>query len=331
MNAPPRHRPLSLDHLRCFEAVARLLNFSAAAEEVHLTQPAVSRRIQSLEEELGSPLFQRGTRKVELTQAGRDLLRAVEPSLARLDSTVRRIRLNRSRSMVSVTTFASFASLWLMPRLPTFEQAQPDTDLRISASDRLVDQDDEELDFALRAVRPGFQPPGSIRLFGEVITPVIGLRLAEAVARGDAPPLNTPADLAQHTWLEMDDHSVGAVDQGWSMWLADQGIDALTPHRRISMNYSHQQVQAALSGQGVALARLPLVHDLLERGELFEPFGPSRRRWSAWCYWLVPLAGSAGSHRPEMEAFTRWIQEQAVLTRTAIGDVPDPDTEAAPD
>lgn len=316
-------RPLAPDFLRSFEAVARRLSFSAAAEELHLTQSAVSRQIKSLEDELGAQLFQRGTRKVELTQAGRILLRAVEPALTRLDAAVRQIRLSRSRALVSVTTFASFASLWLMPRLGDFERHHPGVDIRLSASDRLVDLDDEDLDLALRGCRPEKAPAGATRLFGDVLTPVMGARLAEAIARGDAPPLRQPADLAAHTWLEMDDGSSVAADQSWAQWLSAHGLERLEPRRRISMNYTLQQIQAALAGQGVALARLSLVAESMANGDLIEPFGPAGRQWSALCYWLVPLGGST---RPEVAAFSQWVLAQAAVTRLAIGDGPDAET-----
>jgi LysR family transcriptional regulator, glycine cleavage system transcriptional activator len=328
MNSPHR-RPLSLSCLRCFEAVARHLSFSAAAEEMHLSQPAVSRQIQGLEDELGSALFQRATRRVSLTSAGLALQRALEPGLASLDACVRQLRLSQGRALVSVTTFPSFASLWLMPRLPEFEQQHPDADIRLAASDRFVDLDDQQLDLALRHCRPDRAPPGAIRLFGEVLTPVIGTRLADAIRRGEAPPLHSPADLAGHTLLEMDDGSAHAQELLWPTWLARAGLPQLTPRRWMSMNYTHQQVQAALAGQGVALARLPMVHDALARGDLIEPFGLSGRRWSQWCYWLLRLAGAGD--RPEAQAFGQWVQAQAALTRAAIGDHPDVDSTAQGD
>jgi len=154
-----QHRPLSLDFLRTFEAVARGLSFSGAAEELHITQPAISRQIKGLEEELGAPLFNRGTRKVELTSAGQSLLRTVEPLLGRLDATVRQIRVARGRAQVSVSTFPSFASLWLMPRLESFEREHPLIDIRISATDRLIELDDPELDVLLRNCMPERAPP----------------------------------------------------------------------------------------------------------------------------------------------------------------------------
>lgn len=330
MNRLPR-RPLSLDALRAFEAVSRRLSFSGAADELHLTQPAISRQIKGLEEELGAPLFHRATRKVELTAAGRVLQRTVEPALARIDATVRQIRMTRSRAMVSVTTFPSFASLWLMPRLPLFERTHADADIRIAASDRFAELDDIELDVALRHCRPATAPAHAQRLFGEVLTPVIGTRLADAIARGEAPPLRQPADLALHTLLEMDDDSQHADELGWPAWLSAQQMAGMAPRRWITMNYTHQQMQAALAGQGVALARLAMVHDVLERGDLVEPFGPEGRRWSPWCYWLVPLAGSSDDARPEVQAFTGWVLAQAAATRQAIGDVEDSDSAAHAD
>ena len=131
----PRQRPLSVGPIRAFEAVARHLSFSAAAEELHLTQSAISRQIKGLEEELGAPLFSRGTRSVELTGDGHALLRAVAPALERLDATVRQIRTSRGRRRVTVNTFASFVSMWLLPRLEAFQRANPDIDIRVSATD----------------------------------------------------------------------------------------------------------------------------------------------------------------------------------------------------
>ena len=129
MNGGSR-RSLSLGNLRAFEAVARRLSFSDAAEELFLTQSAISRQIKSLEDELGSTLFTRGTRSVEITQAGQMLLRAVEASLTRIDTSVRQIRAIRGRKRVSVTTFASFGSLWLLPRIEAFQEHHPDIDIR---------------------------------------------------------------------------------------------------------------------------------------------------------------------------------------------------------
>ena len=313
-----RQRPLVLDHLRSFEAVARRAGFGAAAEELHVTQSAVSRQIKSLEEELGAPLFTRGTRRIELTQAGQILLRAITPALARIDSAVRQIRQQRGRAQVSLSTFPSFASLWLLPRLPQFERLQPEIDIRISAMDRLLELDDTDHDLALRQCRPESAPPGARRLFGEVLTPVIGRSLAEAIERGEAPPLREFSDLVHCTLIEMDDERPGSDVLGWPHWLQQQGLPQLEPRRWISVNFTHQQVQTALAGQGVALARLPLVHDALAHGDLREPFGGRGRSVSPFVYWQIFLAGARP--RPELEAFAQWVSDAAHQTRRAIGE-----------
>lgn len=307
------HRPLAVGPLRAFEAVARRSSFSAAADELHLTQPAISRQIKGLEDELGAALFLRGTRRVELTSAGTQLLRSVLPLMQRLDTVVRQIRSARGRRHVSITTFASFASLWLLPRLASFEREHPDIDIRISASDAMADLDDPEVDLALRYCHPDVAPAHATRLFGEVVTPAVGRGLAEQAARGLAPPLAVPADLARHTLLEEDDHRASAEYLAWRHWLRVHGVAQLEPARWVLLNFTYQQVQAALAGQGVALARLALVAESIERGELVEPFGPSHRIVSPFAYWLIECRRGPAV-RPEVVLFARWLAAQAEQT-----------------
>jgi len=313
MNRAP-HRALAIGPLRAFEAVARRLSFSAAAEELYLTQPAISRQIKALEDELGAPLFVRGTRKVELTGAGVQLLRGVLPFLQRLDTTVRQIRSARGRRHVSVSTFPSFASLWLLPRLPSFERAHPDIDIRISASDTMVDLDDPDIDLVLRYCHPDAAPAGAERMFGDLITPTVSCALANQTKQGHAPPLAQPSDLAQHTLLEEDDHRPSADFLTWRAWLRKFDVPRLEPARWLYLNFTYQQVQAALAGGGVALGRLPLIIDSLARGELVEPLGPAHRLVSPFTYWLIDLASQRDT-RPEVAAFAQWLREQAALTQ----------------
>jgi LysR family glycine cleavage system transcriptional activator len=308
------HRPLAVGPLRAFEAVARRLSFSAAAEELFLTQPAISRQIKALEDELGAPLFVRGTRKVELTGAGVQLLRGVLPLLQRLDTTVRQIRSARGRRHVTVNTFASFASLWLLPRLQAFERAHPDIDIRISASDVMADLDDPDIDLVVRYCHPNNAPPGAERLFGELITPTVSCALAQQAERGHAPPLAQPTDLARHTLLEEDDHRPSADYLSWRAWLRQFGVPKLEPVRWLYLNFTYQQVQTALAGGGVALGRLPLIIENLIRGELVEPLGPAHRLPSPFTYWLVDLASERGA-RPEVTAFAQWMREHAAFTQ----------------
>lgn len=308
-----RQRPLAIGPLRAFLAVARRLNFRAAADELALTQPAVSRQIKGLEDELGLPLFLRGTRHVELTGAGQALLRTLEPLVGQLDATVRQLRSSAARQPVALTTFASFASLWLLPRLTGFQALHPDIDIRISATDKLADTDDPELDLALRYGHPRdaqMIPPGSTLLFGEVLTPVASPALLARM------PLARAADLAQHTLLEEDDHRPSAQYLSWRHWLAERAPPKTAPRGWLYLNYTYQQIQAALAGQGVALARLALVAEPLARGELVEPFGSAGRIGSPFAYWLVRWSGRR--ERPALAAFERWLLAEAKATRATL-------------
>jgi LysR family transcriptional regulator, glycine cleavage system transcriptional activator len=305
-----RHRPLSVGPLRAFEAVARRLNFRAAAEELHLTQPAVSRQIRGLEEELGAALFLRGTRHVELTTPGVALLRAVEPLLAQMDGTVRHIRNTQRRQPVSVSTFASFASLWLLPRLQAFQAAQPESDVRISATDNFIDLDEPDFDLALRCCAPQDAPPGAVRLFDEVLTPVASPALLQRL------PLRSAADLAHHALLEEDDHKPSAEYVSWHYWLRHHAPPHLQPRSWIGLNFHYQRIQAAQAGQGVALARMTLMHGALTRGELVEPFGEGGRIQSPYAYWLVRWPQRR--ERAVLTAFEDWLLQEAADTRAAL-------------
>ena len=313
-----RHRPLAIGALRAFEAVARLLSFRAAAEELHLTQSAISRQIRGLEEELGATLFQRGTRHVELSADGAALQGAAVALIERLDATVRQIRQAKGRRVVNVTTFASFASLWLIPRLEAFQREHPDMDIRVSAHDQIVELEDSELDLALRYCAPGRMPSHAQRLFGEVLTPVVSPWMAHQAEAGQAPPLREPADLARYTLAEEDDQRPSGLYLSWRRWLRERGLPDLQPRRWMYLNFTYQQVQAAVAGQAVALARLPLVSESLGRGELVEPFGPLGRMDSPSVYWL--LLSRQGRSRPEVVQFAEWIAAQAAATRLAIGE-----------
>jgi DNA-binding transcriptional LysR family regulator len=314
-----RTRPISAGHLRAFEAVSRHLNFRAAAEEMALTQSAVSRQIQALEEEVGVPLFLRHTRAVELTGAGALLLVAVNQSLPRIDGAVQQIRQSAGRKTVSLTTFASFASMWLIPRLEAFQRDNPDIDIRIDASDVAVDMDVADVDIALRYGPMSRIPPHATRLFGEQLTPVVSPWLLKADNS-----LTQPSDLTKFALIEAGDaHRTHMEWLTWSRWLDENKQSKLQPKRWLYFNYAYQMVQAALTGQGLVLARLPLVAESLANGDLIEPL-PGHRLDSPMAYWL--MIGPRSAQRPEIKAFCHWLLAQAKATRETIGEVPDPDT-----
>jgi DNA-binding transcriptional LysR family regulator len=284
-----------------------------------LTQSAVSRQIQSLEDEVGVGLFLRHTRAVELTSAGALLLLAVQQSLPRIDGAVRQIRQSAGRKSVSLTTFASFASMWLIPRLEAFQRDNPDIDIRIDASDTAVDLDVADVDMALRYAPPENMPPEAIRLFGETLTPVASPWLIKS-----NPPIKSPADIARFTLIEAGDaHRTHLEWLTWRRWFEDHGQSRAQPKRWLYFNYAYQMVQAALTGQGVVLARSSLIAESLANGDLVEVL-PQHRLDSPMAYWL--LVGPRSALRPEIKAFCDWLREQAATTRETIGEVPDPDT-----
>lgn len=314
----PRQRPLSLTFLRAFEAVARLLSFRLAGEELFLTQSAISRQIKGLEDELGAQLFERDTRQVALTQAGATLLRAVGPMLERLDASVRQIRQTSVRPRVAITTFASFATLWLIPRLEAFQRAHPALDIRIAAHDRYDDLDGHDIDLALRYGRVVDRPAEALPLFGEVLTPVVSPWLLDRARRGEVAGLSDPAALAGHTLLENDDPPgiPSSPWRTWRHWLTQRGLETLQPRNWLSFNYDHQRVQAAQAGQGVALGRLPLIADALARGELVEPFDAAAREVVPCAYWMV--VGPASAERPEVRQLADWLLAQAAEVRLRV-------------
>ena len=324
MHAPPstppiahlRTRPVGVGHWRAFLAVARHLNFRAAAEELALTQSAVSRQIQALEDEVGVPLFLRHTRAVELTSAGGQLQRAVAPALERLDAAVRQVRLAAGRRSVAITTWASFASMWLIPRMQEFQRDNPDIDIRIDAGDAILDLETADVDLALRSSVPSSVGPNAQRLFGEQLAVVASPWLLRSM-----PPIRTPQDVAQFTLIEVGDaHRTPYFEWiTWRRWFDLNGLARQQPKRWLYFNYAQQIVQAALAGQGLALARMPLIAESLARGELVEVL-PGHRLDTPLVYWLV--LGPRGAQRPEVQAFCAWLLLQAQATRRAVGEEP---------
>jgi LysR family transcriptional regulator, glycine cleavage system transcriptional activator len=280
-----------------------------------LTQSAVSRQIQALEDEVGVSLFLRHTRSVEMTGAGSQLLRAVLPSLENIDGAIRQIRRTAGRKIVSISTWASFSTQWLIPRMEAFQQDNPDIDLRIEATDSAVNLETSDVDLVLRYAKPGSVPTHATRLFGEQLALVASPSLLK-----NKRSIKTAADLAYFALIEADHSHNFKYNEWltWQRWLDVQKLPDLEPKRWLYFNYSHQIVQAALTGQGVALCRLPLIADHLEKGDLIELL-PTERMETPLAYWLI--VGPRSSLRPEVQAFCAWLIAQATLTRETVGEV----------
>ncbi|TMH01544.1 MAG: LysR family transcriptional regulator [Betaproteobacteria bacterium] len=267
LGAPVSRLP-SLDLLKGFDAAARHLSFTRGAEDLFLTQSALSRQIQTLEEQLGVALFERRHRELRLTDAGQILHTCAKNVLDELAHAVAKIRREQSTQPLTVSTNQPFAAMWLIPRLSQFRELHPDVDVFISADNRIVDLERERIDLAVRYCTEAMAPPGSPRLFGERLVPVCSPSLAADRER----PLKRPEDLARHTLLHIDDERGRFPWLNWSVWLAAIGIRDLEPAGSLRFNHFDQVMQAALGGQGVALGRVPLIDSLLRERRLVAPF-----------------------------------------------------------
>lgn len=292
----------SLDFLRGFEAVGRRLSFTLAAEDLFLTQSALSRQVKALEEALGVALFERRHRTLALTVAGAAYHRAVTEVLDALASATERTRDASRAPGLTVSTSVSFASLWLIPRLARFRAREPGAEVYVSADDRLVDLERGEVDAVIRYLPDSSAPPGAARLFGDRLTPVA----SPSIARGK-PSLRRPADLMHCVLLHYDDREGRMPWLNWQSWLASNGAPGLRSAGSLHFLLYDQVVQAAVGGQGVALGRLPMLGDHLRDGRLVAPFG--RKLESARSYFAIAPARSAG--RRDVAAFLDWIRDEA--------------------
>jgi LysR family transcriptional regulator, glycine cleavage system transcriptional activator len=293
----------SLDLLRGFEAAARRLSFTLAAEELFVTQSAVSRQVKALEADLGMALFERRHREIRLTAAGQTLYRATEQALRLLADAAAELRQNGSARAITVSCSIGFASLWLVPRLPDFREAHPEVELRIDANNRILDLDRGGIDLAVRYCPPELAPAGATRLLGEEVFPVCAPAL---LARADK-PLATPQDLRHHVLLHYGNDDRALPSASWTMWTEAMQLRHLKPAGSLRFSHYDQMIQAAAEGQGVALAISPLVRRHIDQGRLVAPF--ERRFASPRGFYLVTSA--RGRHLPQVRDFVAWLQRAA--------------------
>ncbi len=293
----------SLDLLRGFEAAARHLSFTLAADELFLTQSAVSRQVQSLEAHLGVPLFRRRHRSIVMTEAGQELFRTTTQVLRDIEETAARIRSQAETSTVTVSCTMGFASLWLVPRLADFNLRYPTVDLRISASNQIHDIERDRIEVAVRYCPPAQAPAGAVLLFGEEGFPVCSPVLIERLPH----PLREPDDLRFHTLLhlELDTHRRPTL--AWPMWLEMAKVANLKPAGSLRFSHYDQLITAAVEGQGVALSTSPLVQRMMADGRLVAPF--TERLASPRAYYLVTSPSSAT--RPDVASFVEWLVAEA--------------------
>ena len=302
-----------LNSLRAFETAARHLSFRKAAEELHVTPAAISHQIKLLEDQLGVALFRRLTRAIELTEVGRSFLPKLREGFDAIAQAVERVRAHGRADALTVNVPPSFATKWLMPRLHRFVTANPDIDIRILASMRLMDasrQDfpeaadgqsvDAEIDIRFGT---GRYPRSRVDLLFPVsVTPLCSPSLLKGMR-----PLSKPSDLRYHVLLHDDTLYLSDERPNWEQWLKAAGAAGVDPSRGPHFNHSILGLEAAVDGLGVVLGVKELAAHDLAAGRLVAPFELSLAMKSA--YYLVSAESSA--ERPKVVVFRNWLLEEA--------------------
>jgi DNA-binding transcriptional LysR family regulator len=292
LNLPP------LDALRGFVAAARRLSITAAAQDLCLTQSAVSRQIQALEDRLGTPLFVRGNRSIALTDAGRQLFDLASPWLDQLAELAGTLKGNTARP-VTISASIGVAALWILPRLGAFQAAHPDVDLRMATSNRLMDLRRDGVDLAIRYAPPSAVPADAVRLFDEDVVPVASPAVAAAA-------FAAPDALARQVLLDLDEP--GRPFLHWAPWLQRHDLP-YRPQATLRFNQYDQVIGAAIEGNGVALGRLALVLPMLKDGRLVAQM--DRRLRIEHAYWLLQATPQP---RREVVLVHAWLQRQVAVT-----------------
>jgi len=295
-----------LNGLKAFEAAARHESFTRAAEELNVTQGAVSHQVKALEENLGLKLFNREPQRLVLTEAGRGYFAVVRDALDRIAAGTDQLLQRQSSGVLTVSMSPNFAAKWLVHRLGRFAEDYPEIDLRVSATLHHVDFAREEVDVAIRhgdGTAPGLD---ITRLSTEELIPVCSPALLEGPH-----PIRTPADLAHHTLLHLEHR------RDWAKWFDAAGLRDADLSRGPIFNQASMAVDAAVDGQGVALARTGLAtHDLINR-RLVRPFDLALP--VTYAYWIV--CPKATAKLPKITVFRDWLVAEAAKDAEQLGKI----------
>jgi LysR family glycine cleavage system transcriptional activator len=286
----------SLNGLRAFEAAARHLSFTVAASELNVTQTAISHQIRRLEQELGIRLFVRRNRTLDLTPEARDYLPGVRAAFNDLRLATDRLRRKGEGHVLTVSTLASLAAKWLLPRLSTFQQAHPGIDVRITTSTSLVDFRTGDVDAAIRYGRGHWPGLRADWLMADELFPICSPALLASNK-----PLRCPEDLAHHTLL----HSSSGYDDDWRLWLTAAGLPAdISRQPGLTFDLIFMTVQAAIDGFGVAMGRTSYVETDIAKGRLVVPFEITLPA-DAGFYLVSP---EARAEPAKLSAFRQWLR-----------------------
>ncbi|MEM7569887.1 MAG: transcriptional regulator GcvA [Pseudomonadota bacterium] len=296
---------LPLNALRVFDAAARHLSFKLAADELAVTPAAVSQQIRSLEDYLGVVLFKRQARALSLTEEARQSLPALRAGFERFEEAVKTLQAGQASDILTVSVSPSFASKWLLPRIDDFYQDRPTMEVRIQASDDLVNFAEENVDLAIRFGSGHYDQLRAEKLLDEHVLPVC----APALMDGEA-ALQSPQDLASHTLIHDSSQDADPAAPSWAMWLKAAGAANLKPGRSLHFDLETLALDAALAGKGVALARRVLAANDLASGRLVAPFAGEMA--VSFAYYMV--APEPQWRQRKIAEFVTWLRAQAQQT-----------------
>lgn len=295
----PLVRLQSLDLVRGFVAVGRRMSITMAAEDLCLTQSAVSRQVAALERMLGVKLLTRGHRSITFTPDGERFFRAADIAIQQLQDVWEALDKRNQKRPVTITSSIGVTGLWLLPRLGALHERHPDIDVRVATNNKVLDLKAEQVDLAIRYAAASSVPPTATLLFGESVVPVAhpSLGLAQKKLKDVLP---------DQVLLEFDDPLRPWLQ--WSTKLAALGLSKRRPRGFLHFNQYDQVIHAATAGRGVALGRWVLVEPLLKSGSLEALQWDSELGRSDYAYWLL-LADE--EPRKDVGRVAQWIREEA--------------------
>jgi LysR family transcriptional regulator, glycine cleavage system transcriptional activator len=284
--------------LRAFEAAARHLSFTQAASELNVTQTAISHQIRRLEEELGIRLFVRKNRTLALTPEAREYLPGIRAAFNDLRLATDRLLRKDADNVLTISTLASLAAKWLLPRLSSFQEAHPEIDVRMTTSTALVDFKNGDVDAAIRYGRGHWPGLRAEWLMADEMFPVCSPELLSGKR-----PLRSPEDLRDHVLL----HNTNNSDD-WRLWFTAAGLPPdISKQPGITFDLILMTVQAAIDGMGVAMGRTTYVRDDIAKGRLVVPFDIALPADAG--FYLVSPESAPDS--PKLQAFRQWLVASA--------------------
>ena len=295
-----------LNALRAFEAAARHLSFTRAADELFVTQAAVSHQVKALEEHLSIKLFKRLNRALMLTDEGQKYFPAVRDALDQLAQATQSLHKSDTSGVMTVSVMPSFASLWLVPRLQNFSSAHPEIDLRISADDRLVDFNHDDVDCAIRYGLGTWPDVYKKKFMEEAVFPVCSPHYL-----AKHPSISSPEGLNGHVLLhDFAVYSKAERHLTWEHWLNEAGIENVDYTRGPKFSHTHMVMQSCIAGEGVALGRSALIQNELDSGRLVRLFDYAIKSHVAY-YFVCP---PDGIERFKNKAFCDWLLSESPQT-----------------